>query len=146
MVLTLFGIFAVCMLTILLTGAKVYSRLIERGNASYDMRTCAQYIAARVRQADSLGAIATGDFYGSDALIFDDGSGYLTRVYCYDGYISELYSAKDKEMKPEDGEKIIKAEQMTVNADGQLLTVQVKDSNGRENKLYLSLRSEGGTR
>ena len=51
--LLLFGVFAVCVLAVLLTGADAYRRLTLRDQAAYDRRTCVQYVATRVRQADA---------------------------------------------------------------------------------------------
>ena len=56
-VLLLFGVFAVCVLSVLLTGADAYQRLSERDRVSYDQRTAAQYLSTRVRQADRLGGV-----------------------------------------------------------------------------------------
>ena len=49
--LLLFGVFAVCVLVVLLTGADAYRRLTQRDEAAYDRRVCAQYMATRLRQA-----------------------------------------------------------------------------------------------
>ena len=43
--LLLFGIFAVCVLMVLLTGANAYRRLTERDQQAYQRRTCAQYLS-----------------------------------------------------------------------------------------------------
>ena len=50
--LVLFGLFAGCVLAVLLTGAGAYRRLTGRDRASCESRTRMQYVAARVRQAD----------------------------------------------------------------------------------------------
>ena len=55
--LLLFGIFAACVLSVLLSGAGAYRRLTQRDLTAYDRRTGLQYIAARVRQADRQGAV-----------------------------------------------------------------------------------------
>lgn len=46
--LLLFGVFAACVLVVLLTGADAYRRLTERDQAAYERRTGVQYIATRV--------------------------------------------------------------------------------------------------
>ena len=80
--LLLFGVFAVCVLAVLLTGANAYRRLTERDQSAYSRRTCAQYLATRVRQADSLNGISVESFGGTDALVLEEtGSEYLTRIY-----------------------------------------------------------------
>ena len=47
--LLLFGLFAFCVLAVLLTGAGAYRRLTARDQAAYEWRSCTQYIATRVR-------------------------------------------------------------------------------------------------
>ena len=49
--LVVFALFAVCVLSVLLTGANVYQRLTQRDRDSYQRRTGAQYLATRGRQA-----------------------------------------------------------------------------------------------
>ena len=49
--LLLFGVFAVCVLAVLLTGADAYRRLTQRDQAAYDRRTCEQYLTTRDRKS-----------------------------------------------------------------------------------------------
>ncbi len=50
MALLLFGVFAACVLAVLLTGANAYRRLTQRDQEAYLRRTCVQYLATRVRR------------------------------------------------------------------------------------------------
>lgn len=137
--LLLFGVFSVCILAVLLTGADAYRRLTGRDQAAFDRRTTLQYIATRVRQADTLDGVRVADFNGADALVFDDGDGYVTRVYCHNGYIMELYAEEYLDLTLEAGEPIMEAEPLDFSmADGRL-----RVSNG-EDTLILSLRSGEG--
>lgn len=147
MVLLLFGVFAVCVLTVLLTGANVYRRITERDQAAYDRRTCVQYVATRVRQADCLDAVSVSEFGGQTALEIResiDGVEYLTRVYYYDGYLRELFSAADVELEPEAGEEIMEAQGLELTLEDGLLTVTATDDQGTVSTLVLSLRSGEG--
>jgi len=142
--LLLFGIFAVCVLAVLLTGAGAYKRLMERDQASYDRRTCTQYLTTRVRQADRLGSVSVEEFGGIPALCLMDEYGYVTRVYCYDGYLMELYTSPDAGLEPEDGEHLMEAEGLTMSLEDGLLELSVTRPDGAEERLYLSLRSREG--
>lgn len=62
--LLLFGVFAVCVLGVLLTGADAYRRLTERDKDAYNRRTYVQYMATRVRQAAGAGSVSVEDWYG----------------------------------------------------------------------------------
>ena len=142
--LLLFGVFAVCLMAVLLTGANTYRALTDRDQEAYDYRVCAQYLAARVRQADCAGGIDVVDFDGTRALALDGGDGeYYTRVYYYDGYLMELYTSYGSEMEPRDGERVMAAGGLEFSREGSLLTVTATDARGEESTLLLSLRSGG---
>lgn len=145
--LLLFGIFAACVLTVLLTGADAYRRVTERDRQAYDRRTCIQYVATRIRQADAAGSVSLETFGGVRALVLKDGEDeeYLTRVYYHDGYLMELYSEAGLDMAPGDGEKIMACDWMRLSLEDGLLKVDLLDPQGEVTTLYLSLRSgEGG--
>lgn len=147
LVLLLFGVFAVCILSVLLTGADVYQRLASRDQRSYDQRTAAQYLTTRVRQADRLGDVRIEPFEGQDALVFTediDGHTYETLVYCYDGYLWELFVAAGGSFLPEDGEKILAAQDLSIRQDGQLLDMELTSPSGETQALRLYLRSGKG--
>lgn len=137
--LLLFGVFSVCILAVLLTGADAYRRLTQRDQAAGDRRTCLQYIATRVRQADRLDGVRVEDFNGVNALVFTEGDGCVTRVYCYNGYIMELYAEEDLDLTLEAGESIMAAGDLDFSlANGRLTVSQGAD------QIILSLRSGKG--
>ncbi len=146
MILLLFGLFASCILMVLLTGAGAYGRLTERDRLAYDRRVCVQYIAERVHQADSTGCVSVEPFGNTTALSLEQ-DGYVTRVYWYDGYMMELYTAGDAELEPEDGERIMELDGLSLTLDGGLLTAELAAGDGTTDTVHLSLRSgEGAAR
>ena len=146
--LLLFGIFAACVLTVLLTGADAYGRITDRDSEAYDRRTCIQYVATRVRQADTAGGVSLEVFGGVKALVLKDAEdeNCLTRVYYHDGYLMELYSEADVDLTPEDGEKVIRCDWMRLSLEDGLLTVDLLDPQGEVTTVRLALRGgeEGG--
>lgn len=147
--LVLFGVFAICILAVLLTGAGAYERLAERQQEAYANRTVPQYITTKVRQTDAQGAIQIGDFCGVESLElieYLDGKEYVTRIYCYDGFLRELFSVADGEFAPEDGEQILAAEQVDFSLESGFLQVAVTTTEGEKTIVKLALRStEGGS-
>ena len=139
--LLLLTVFAACVLLVLLFGADAYGRLNRRDQISYNHRTAVQYIATRLRQADTANNITLEDFQGVDALVFEGDGQYITRLYCYDGALRELYSPADLPMTPADGEQILAVEHMTLDLQEGLLQVTLTDFSGRTDYLTLSLRS-----
>ena len=142
--LLLFGVFAVCVLAVLLTGANAYRRLTLRDQSAYNDRTCQQYLATRVRQADTEGGVQVEDFGDSGALVLTDQYGYETRVYCCGGYLMELYAAPGSGLAPEDGEKVMELGGMEPSFENGLLKITVTNTDGIELLSYLSLRSREG--
>ena len=131
MALLLFGVFAVCLLIVLLTGADSYQRLTRRDRASDNRRVCVQYLTTR----------------GGDALLLTQdigGTQYVTRIYVSGGYLMELFSAADSEMSPEDGEKLMAAQSLSASLSEGLLELSVTPEDGRPVELTLSLRSGEG--
>ena len=147
LVLVLFGVFAICILAVLLTGAGAYGRLVDRQQNSYAERTVPQYIATKVRQADTADAVSIGTFGGVESLELKeslDGKEYLTRIYCYDGFLRELFSEASGEFDPEDGECILEAEQVEFLLEGAILRIVVTTTDGEKTELKLMLRSAKG--
>ena len=144
--LVLFGVFAACILSVLLTGADAYRRLTERDHESFGGRTGIQYVATKVRQANSGADISVSKLGNVDTLCISEKIGertYLTRVYCYDGWLREIFTAASTDCRPEDGEEILRAEKLDMSLDGGLLDLSLTDSEGKLTELTLSLRGEG---
>lgn len=138
--LLLFGVFAACVLAVLLTGADAYRRLTRRDGEAYNRRTYVQYMATRVRQAGGADRVSIEDFGGGDALVLADGKGCTTRVYFYDGYIMELYTEAGFSLEPEAGEKVMEAGGLEMSLEDGLLSVTCIDTGGKHSSLLLSFR------
>ena len=141
--LLLFGVFAVCVALVLLTGADAYRRLVARDGMAHDRRTCMQYVATRVRQAEKPDWISVEEFGGAQALVLADSFGCVTRVYYYDGHIMELYTDAENVLSPEAGEKVMEACGLTFSLEDGLLTVTMIDTEGEQSTLRMSLHSGG---
>lgn len=152
LVLLLFAVFAVCLMMVLLTGAGVYQRTVERDLAGYEVRTARQYLASRVRQSDRADSVMVSSFTwgeGDDTLTltqYYEGDVYYTRLYVYDGYLRELFCAAEDTFLPEDGEKVLPAGDVSFSYEEklQLLTVALTDAEGAEENIVLHLRSGEG--
>ena len=139
----LFAVFAVGVLGVLLGGAQSYRRLTQRDAAAYDSRTCTQYLATKIRQAQTADGVQTVSFGEGSALLIPeavDGEAYVTRIYCYGGWLMELYSVADGEFSPKDGEKILPASDLSVTRQQDLLLIGITDANAQRLQLKISLR------
>ena len=139
--LLLFGIFAVCIVAVLLTGANAYRRLTQRDQAAYNRRVCAQYLATRVRQADRAGGVSVEPFGEPEALVLAEDETYSTRVYWYNGYLMELYAETAGNFQPMDGTPVMEAGSLEMDFSGGLLTLEISTPAGETDTLRLDLRS-----
>lgn len=136
-------VFALMILSVLLSGAGAYRRLTARGEENYDSRSSAQYVATKLRQAPSAESVELRSFGGSDCLCITeeiDGAEYITRVYCHDGWIRELFTLAEGDYSPEDGEKILEAESLGFSLENDLIRVTITD--GDVTEFFLGLRGE----
>ena len=123
--LMVFAVFALCLCLVLLTGAKGYRKLVDHGKTDYAARTAAMYLTTRVRQAQML---TVEEFDGCDALTIREeieGETYLTRVYCHEGFLRELFCAENAALSRSDGEKVLEAEHLFLSLEGDLLTANL---------------------
>ena len=123
--LLMLAFFALSVLAVLLSGAKTYQSLTEKGTDDYARRTCLQFISTKLKQAPA--EITIGQFGDGDSLVFPQQVGsrlFVTRIYCYDGWLMELYSLDSPQFRPEDGEKILPLDSLSITRQEGLITVQ----------------------
>ena len=142
--LLLFGVFAACLLAVLLTGAGAYKRLNTRNEEAYSRRTCMQYVANRVHQAPRPADVAVEPFGDGDALTIVDQDDCITRVYYYDGYLMELYNSAAFALNPEDGERIMEIGGLDLSLEDGMVTVTMIDDAGEEYEMVLALSGREG--
>ena len=138
-----FVLFAISILFVLLNGAGVYRRLTQRDQYSYDSRTCAQYVATKMRQAPSSAAISTDTFGTVDSLRISqdiEGLEFVTRIYCYENWLMEIFTLADGDFFPEDGEKILPLSSLSVSQDGSVFSFILTDTEGNTQHLTISAR------
>jgi len=144
--LLLFCLFTVSMLFVILTGAQAYRGINLAMQMGYCERTCIDYITAKIRHYDVSGMVNVVDFEGTNALELDEDIGgdlYSTLIYYYDGYVYELFAAKDAGLKPEDGFSIIKVDSLTFEKISDSLVEISCFVDSRSETMHVSLRSEG---
>ena len=141
--LCMFAVFSAAVLLTLLGGAGAYSRLTQRNQDRYESRTALQYVATKLRQAPGPEAVEVAPFGDGDALLIAenvDGIPCLTRIYCHDGWLMELFSLADGSFAPEDGEKLLPMAHLRLHREGSLVTVRLTDAQGAAQELKLSIR------
>lgn len=148
--LLLFVVFTTCILFVLLTGADTYKKLSQRDKDSFQQRTVVQYLTTRLRQNDVRHMIQVSDFFADDASSQGDtlalreeiaGRTYYTRIYCYDGYLRELFSPAGLDFSPSAGEKILEVKSLYFTLNQDLLSIQITYPDNSTQTMLLYLRS-----
>ena len=146
-------VFSVCILLVLLFGAKLYKNALDRDSTNFDKRTAQQYITTRIRQSDADGMVFVGTFEDGvpssqgDTFFFVErysGITYYTRIYCHDGYLYELFAAAEDVFDRQDGEKILPLDGISYSLEGETLKVHILHPDGTEDTLVVALRSADG--
>ncbi|MBE6936169.1 MAG: DUF4860 domain-containing protein [Ruminococcaceae bacterium] len=130
--LILFGVFSCCIAFVLLAGVRIYDGVLSRDAASSRERTCVQYLSTRVRQAS--GEVSVSSFGDTDALVIAEaveGETYVTRIYCYDGWLYELFGAEAEDFFPADGERILELSAMELTETDRMLSAKLTMPDGR---------------
>lgn len=147
MALMIFGAFVVCVFIVIISGVDLYKKLIDKDTDSFNMRTVGQYITTRIHQADSYAGVSVEDFCGTDAVVITeqiDGDMYKTWLYCYDGYLMELFGMDDIMLMPEDGEAVLKAEDIKFSLEDDLLKADISVKEGESYEVCVYIRSGEG--
>lgn len=148
-----FVVFAACIVIVLIMGARLYSRSNQRDRADYDHRTVTGYVTTRVSQSAVAGHCFVGNFHEGtprqtgDTFFFTEEIGgelYVTRLYCYDGGLYELFCPADVELDPDAGECVLPLDSLDFTITDGLLTAQIVFDDGVRTILRISLRT-GGT-
>jgi hypothetical protein len=144
--LILVCIFVLCMFLTLAAGALIYEDISGVMEEQYTVRTAVSYLATRARQGNAAGEISTGNFDGESALVLtengDDGT-YVTYIYCWNGYIRELYCPEGEELLVTDGETVIAADDVNFTVDDGLLKIECT-TNGKTAVQYIGIASGEG--
>ena len=131
-----FALLSVCTLLLLLSGAGVYRRIAQRSSEADASRTAARYLTTRVHQSERGASVEP--FGDTEALVLRETVAdrtYLTRVYCYEGYLMELYTAAEGDFAPSDGEKLFPVEALSFSETDNLLQVTVTLPHGESQTL-----------
>ncbi len=137
-VLLILCIFSVTVLSLLLTGANTYKNITQKDRAAQNEQIVSLYISNKVFQAESAQAVSVRAEDGVDVLSIESEEGgemCITRIYCYNGWIMELFSEADYEFSAGDGERITPADSLKMSLDGGLLTVEI-DADDQIRRVY----------
>ena len=146
-VLVLLCVFAASVLMTLLLGTRIYSSMSKSSALAYNERTCMSYLAEKLRHNDTRDSVYIGEFDGLNAVFLDTEANsvmYSDIIYCYDGWLWELYCEKDAPFSRTDGTKVIEAESVSFGEpEAGLFHIEATDMSGKDSCMFICLRSGG---
>lgn len=146
-ILSLFCVFAVLALFVVVLGANVYRNLSGGMEENGGVRTSVAYLTEKVRQGDLAAGVELAEVDGSDALVFPLGTEngeYETWIYVNGGMLREITVAAGEAFDPPAGQPIMELESMELRAgDGGLLSIDVRDASGKEWRSAVCRKSGG---
>lgn len=142
-VLSLFCVFAVSSVVLILFGADIYNKTVSSMNDNYASRTSVAYITEKIRQSDRFDSIRIDDSLGYERLLMTrtiDGMEYATSLYEYDGYLYELFARTDIELPIDAGQQVIALTALEFAfVSDNLLKVSFHDETNEKKELYIHL-------
>lgn len=91
--LTLFGVFAVSALLVVIFGAKIYQNTSASMNRNFTSRTAISYVSEKLHQRDVIGSSVITDVEGAPSISLMkqyDSMVVTTYIYADDGYLKEI--------------------------------------------------------
>ena len=133
----------------------MYSCSNTRDTEDFYHRTVTSYITTRISQSAVIDSFFVGDFdeavpkNSGDTFFFTEHFGditYVTRLYCYEGALYELFSPLSAELDPSTGERILPLSSLDFTLEDGLLISDIVFEDDNSVTLRLSLRTEENTK
>jgi len=144
-VLALITLFAATSLALVLIGAKQYRLVTNLMTENHEDRTTSSYLAEKIRQNDTAGAITVCDLKGTPALSIVSAEGdvtYITYIYFYEEALRELVVTESSVFSLSSGEAIINLQACEFSlANDSLIRAVVTDTKGEKQTLFFPLHS-----
>lgn len=143
-VFLLLGVFAAFGTLLVLLGSQAFRSMDVRTNEHNQTRLLQSFVRHAVRAEDAAGCVAVRDLNGHRVLCIADEDAedtYMTCIYVFEDKLCELYTSWEDGFDAEQGEAICPAKAFDARIDGQRLSVQLTDLQGRESSLCIVLYS-----
>ena len=143
--LSLFGVFAISTLLVVVIGANVYRSTVSTQEANAVKRTSLAYVTEKIRQNDESGSISIGEIEGVPALILKSAYGdqhYCTYIYVYQGNLRELFVKSTTAPTLIAGQIITEVTDFSIEqVSDTLYLVSSSDQNQEAMSMYIHTRS-----
>lgn len=143
--ITVFGVFMLSALFVVLFGAKIYKRTAHDMSVNFNSRTALAYVTEKVHQHDRRGGVDITIKDGKPVLKltqYINSDEYCTYLYEHGGYLKELTAKGDIDLVKSAGKEILKISEFTAQKENDsLYRFVIADDEGNETEFYVSLYS-----
>ena len=143
--ITVFGVFMLSALFVVLFGAKIYKRTAHDMSVNFNSRTALAYVTEKMHQHDRRGGVDVTIEDGKPVLKltqFVNSDEYCTYLYEYEGHLKELTAKGDVGLVKSAGKDILSLSSFTaVRETDSLYRFDIVDDEGNETEFYVSLYS-----
>lgn len=143
--LLLFCLFTFTVMSTLISGVSVYKNTEELMLSRYEERTALAYIITKIHNYDIGGNITVRKYGDIEALVFTEqigGIDYLTYIYCYEGWLCELFMDEFATFEAHMGENIVEAEKLNFTLKTQnLIYIRYESVKGKVCETHVNVRS-----
>ena len=150
-ILTLFAVFMVSALFIVLFGAKSYKNTVADMDSNFSTRTAHAYITEKIRAHDCTEGAGIADISAESENGFSTltlkseagGRNYITYMYVDGGYLKEYTAPEDIPFDEKSGVDVLPVEEFEVTrVNDALFAFHVKDDKGAQTDFYVTLYSD----
>lgn len=145
--LSLFGVFLVSALFIVLFGAKIYRKTVSGMEENFAKRTAVAYLSEKIQKNDGEQLISAVTIDGLSVLRLStvtETAEYYTYLYLYDGYLREITQKSTAELYKEDGTPVLALKEFSVTQTGPLFSFHVTDTKNTTTEFSVAVRSTVG--
>lgn len=145
--LTLFAVFMLSALFIVLFGAKIYQKTTNQMELNYEHRTVVYYFTEKIQKNDCIHSVSVENLDNIPVIALSqdtDYGCYITYLYHYDGYLREITLSDASSFQKEDGTPIMALQELTFFQTGRLISFNMMDSEQNPLTFYVSTRCEQG--
>ncbi len=143
--LSLFCVFALCSVVLIIFGADIYQDTVDKTNENYLERTSVAYLTEKLRQTDIAQSVSIIHSDGIDMLSIEsqiEDQIYSTRLYEYNGYLYECFSRSDIVLAPDAGQAIFEIQQLNFNfVTPSLLLITFENDKQEPVSFYIDLQT-----
>lgn len=134
--------FCLCVLLVVLQGARIYEKTAQGLQENYTVRTAISYLKEKVKECGDASDITLHSVDQKQVLTIHEkkkGEEYATYIYVEDGKLKELYTKEDTFSGLQGGQDLVPLDGWSVNMEEENLIRLDVEKDGKQETAYIRL-------